>query len=122
VTREQRSVAESTGIGPFFAELSLPMREALVTEYERLIAVGTAEYARGRVLAVGTFTESVDGVVSYLSDSDEVKELVREQTLGVTGAAVLEIRETGAAADGLTEGIFRRDIHSLSPKPEFETE
>lgn len=119
------ALAESTGIGPYLAELSLPTREALAVEYERLIAVGTAEYARGRVLAVGAFTESVDGVVSYLSDSDEVKELVREQTLGVTGAAVQEIRETGAAADGLTEGIFRkifrRDDQPLPPKPGFET-
>jgi hypothetical protein len=122
VTREQRSVAESTGIGPFFAELSLPMREALVAEYERLIAVGTAEYARGRVLAVGAFTESIDGIIGYLGNSEEVGELVREQTLGVTGATVLEIRETGAAADGLTEGIFRRDVQSLPPKPGLGTE
>jgi len=75
---------------------------------------------------VGTFTESVDGVVSYLSDSDEVKQLVREQALGVSGAAVQEIRETGAAADGLTENVFRKifgkDIKQLPPKPVFESE
>jgi hypothetical protein len=120
------AVAESTGIGPFIADVTLPTREALAAEYDRLIAVGTAEYARGRVLAVGTFTESIDGIIGYLGDSDEVGELVREQTMGVTGAAVLEIRETGAAADGLTEGIFRRifrrDVQSLPPKPRFESE
>lgn len=118
--------AEATGVAPFLAELTLPTRIALVEEFDRLVSVGSAEYARGRVLSVGTFTESVDGIVSYLSDSDEVKELVREQTLGVTGAAVQEIRETGAAADGLAEGIFRklfgRDIKSLPPKPVIETE
>ncbi|MCL1594172.1 MAG: hypothetical protein M3132_07480 [Actinomycetia bacterium] len=119
------SVAESTGIGPFITEATLPTREALADEYQRLISIGTAEYARGRVLAVGTFTESIDGIVGYLGNSEEVGELVREQTLGVTGAAVLEIRETGAAADGLTEGIFRkifrRDPQPLPPKPGFET-
>ena len=119
-------LAESTGVGPFLADLTLPTREALATEYKRLINVGTAEYARGRVLAVGAFTESIDGIIGYLGNSEEVGELVREQTLGVTGAAVLEIRETGAAADGLTEGIFRkifgRDAQSLPPKPGFETE
>ena len=119
-------LAESTGVGPLLADLTLPTREALAAEYERLVNVGTAEYARGRVLAVGTFTESLDGIIGYLGDSDEVGELVREQTLGVTGAAVLEIRETGAAADGLTEGIFRkifrRDVQSLPPKPRFESE
>ena len=119
-------LAESTGVGPLLADLTLPTREALAAEYERLVNVGTAEYARGRVLAVGTFTESLDGIIGYLGDSDEVGELVREQTLGVTGAAVLEIRETGAAADGLTEGIFRkifrRDVQPLPPKPRFESE
>jgi hypothetical protein len=119
-------LAESTGVGPLVADLTLPTREALATEYERLVNVGTAEYARGRVLAVGTFTESIDGIIGYLGDSEEVGELVREQTMGVTGAAVLEIRETGAAADGLTEGIFRkifrRDIQSVPPKPRFEPE
>ena len=120
------TVAEATGIAPFVAELTSPTRVALGQHFHRLTSIGSAEYARGRVLAVGTFTESVDGMVSYLSDSDEVKELVREQTLGVTGAAVQEIRETGAAADGLTEGIFRRvfrrDVQPLPPKPGFETE
>jgi hypothetical protein len=119
-------LAESTGVGPLVADLTLPTREALAMEYERLVNVGTAEYARGRVLAVGTFTESIDGIIGYLGDSEEVGELVREQTMGVTGAAVLEIRETGAAADGLTEGIFRkifrRDIQSMPPKPRFEPE
>jgi hypothetical protein len=118
--------AEATGLAPLVAEMTLPTRIALVEEFDRLVSVGSAEYARGRVLSVGTFTESVDGIVSYLSDSDEVKELVREQTLGITGAAVQEIRETGAAADGLTEGIFRKifgkDIKPLPPKPKFEEE
>jgi hypothetical protein len=60
------------------------------------------------VLSVQAFERSVDGIVGYLSESDELGELVREQTIGITGAAVQEIRETGAAADGLTEGIFRK--------------
>ena len=54
------------------------------------------------------FQESTDGIVGLLSNSEELGDLVREQTLGVTGSAVQEVRETGAAADGLTEGVFRR--------------
>jgi hypothetical protein len=117
-------LAEATGLGPFLADVTLPTRQAFAEEFERLVAVGSAEYSRGRVLAVGTFTESVDGIIGYLGDSDEVGELVREQTLGITGAAVQEIRETGAAADGLAEGIFRKifrkDPKTLPPRPEFE--
>ena len=117
--------AEATGIASLVAEVTQPTRIALGEEYARLVRVGSAEYARGRVLSVGAFTGSVDAIVSYLSESDEVKELVREQTLGMTGAAVQEIRETGAAADGLTEGIFRKifrkDVQTLPPKPGFES-
>ena len=119
-------LAEATGVAPFLADVTLPTRKALGQEFQRLSAVGSAEYSRGRVLAVEAFTTSIDGIIGYLGDSDEIGELVREQTLGVTGAAVQEIRETGAAADGLTEGIFRRilrrDLKSLPPQPAFEAE
>lgn len=120
------AIAEATGVAPFVAEVTAPTRRAIAEEIERLTAVGSAEYARGRVLATETFTSSVDGIVEYLGNSDEVGELIREQTLGFAGSAVQEVRETGAAADGLTEGIFRRifgrEIRALPPKPVFDTE
>jgi hypothetical protein len=118
-------VAEATGIAPFLAGLTQPLRTALADERERLADVGAAEYARGRVLATYAFEQSVDGIVSLLSDSEELGELVREQTLGVTGSAVQEIRETSAAADRLTEGIFRRLVRrpdrALPPTPVRES-
>lgn len=115
------AIAEATGVAPFVASVTEPTRTALSEELERLSMVGTAEYARGRVLSVQAFERSVDGIVGYLGESDELGELVREQTLGVTGAAVQEIRETGAAADGLAEGIVRRllgrERRPIPPKP-----
>ena len=101
-------LADVTGVAGFVAGLTEPTRTAIAEERERLTNVGTAEYARGRVLAVYAFQQSTDGIVSLLSDSEELAELVRDQTIGITGSAVQEVRETGAAADGLTEGIFRR--------------
>jgi hypothetical protein len=101
-------VAEATGIAPFVAGLTEPARTALAQERDRLTNVGTAEYARGRVLAVFAFEQSVGGVVDLVSDSPELAELVREQTIGITGSAVKEVRETGASADALTEGVVRR--------------
>lgn len=118
------AVAETTGIAGIVSSLTEPAREALTQEFDRLSKVGTAEYARGRVLSVQAFQRSVDGIVGYLGESDELGELVREQTIGITGAAVQEIRETGAAADGITEGIFRRllgrDSRPLPPVPTAE--
>jgi len=120
------ALAEATGVAPFVAGVTAPTRKAIAEEIERLAAVGSAEYARGRVLATETFTGSVDGIIEYLGDSEEVGELIREQTLGFAGSAVQEVRETGAAADGLTEGIFRkifgREIQAVPPKPAFDTE
>ncbi|GMQ93831.1 MAG: hypothetical protein BMS9Abin12_1311 [Acidimicrobiia bacterium] len=117
-------VAEAAGISGIVSSLTKPARQALAHELDRLSKVGTAEYARGRVLSVQAFERSVDGIIGYLGDSDELGDLVREQTLGITGAAVQEIRETGAAADGLTEGIFRklfgREGRSLPPVPTAE--
>jgi hypothetical protein len=102
------AVAEATGVASFVSSVTEPSRIALAEEIDRLAKVGTAEYARGRVLAVQAFEQSFDGIVGYMGDSEEVAELVREQTIGITGSAVQEIRETGAAADGLTEGLLNR--------------
>jgi hypothetical protein len=117
-------VAEATGIVGIVSSLTEPTRQALAKELDRLSKVGAAEYTRGRVLSVQAFERSVDGIVGYLADSDELGELVREQTIGITGAAVQEIRETGAAADGLTEGILRRllrrESRPLPPAPAVE--
>jgi len=116
--------AETTGIAGFVSSVTEPSRIALADEIERLAKVGTAEYARGRVLAVQAFEESFDAIVTYMGDSEEVGELVRQQTIGITGSAVQEIRETGAAADGLTEGVihklFRRKVQPLPPMPESD--
>lgn len=115
------ALLEATGIAGLVSSLTEPSRVALAQELDRLANVGTAEYARGRVLSVHAFERSIDGIVGYLGASEEVGELVREQTLGITGAAVQEIRETGAAADGMTEGMFRRllgrEKRPLPPAP-----
>jgi hypothetical protein len=118
------AIADATGLAGFVSSVTKPSRVALAEEIERLAHVGTAEYARGRVLAVQAFERSFDGIVGYMGESDEVTELVRQKTIGITGSAVQEIRETGAAADGLTEGVIRklfgRTVRALPPMPEAE--
>jgi hypothetical protein len=119
-------VARATGVQAFVEGFTEPFLVAWQEERERLTAVGTAEYARGRVLAVEVFEQTVGGVMGFIGESDELGDLVREQTLGITGSAVREIRETGAAADGLTEGIFRRllgrNARSVPPRPAAASE
>jgi hypothetical protein len=119
-------VAKATGVQAFVEGFTEPFLIAWKEERERLASVGTAEYARGRVLAVEAFERTVGGVLGFIGESEELGDLVREQTLGITGSAVREIRETGAAADGLTEGIFRRllgrDTRSVPPRPAAASE
>lgn len=116
-----RVVAERIGVTSLIDDLTEPTRTAIAEEIQRLTDVGTAEYARGRVLAVEAFEQSVDGILGLVSDSEALDELVREQTIGITGSAVREMRETGAAADLLTERFFRRILgrepRALPPKP-----
>lgn len=116
-----RYLADTVGLTSFVEGLTEPTRKAWAEERERLTAVGTGEYARGRVLAAHAFERSIDGILALVSDSDELDELVRGQTIGITGSAVREIRETGAAADLLTERFFRRilgrETRPLPPKP-----
>lgn len=116
-----RYLADRVGVTSFLDELTEPARTAWAEERERLVAVGTGEYARGRVLAAQAFERSVDGILGVVGDSDELEELVRDQTIGITGSAVREMRETGAAADLLTERFFRRILgrepRSVPPKP-----
>ncbi len=116
-----RYLADTVGLTSFVDGLTEPTRKAWAEERERLAAVGTGEYTRGRVLAAHTFERSLAGIIGLISESEELDELVREQTLGITGSAVREIRETGAAADLLTERLFRRilrrDFRALPPKP-----
>ncbi|HSJ72521.1 MAG TPA: hypothetical protein VLA29_12840 [Acidimicrobiia bacterium] len=118
-------LASITGVSSFLAGVTEPARTAFAQERLRLSDVGTAEYARGRVLAVSAFESSVNGIVGLLSESEELGDLVREQTLGITGSAIQEIRETGAAADRLTEGIFRRigrrPARQLPPRPAIDS-
>jgi hypothetical protein len=90
-------------------------------EAGRLAALGRAEIARGRMLVTEVYNQSVDGILGNLGESEVLGELVADQALGVTRGAVQEVRETSAAADWLTESIFRRvagrSRRALPPKP-----
>ena len=100
-------------------------RASIKAEIDQLVVLGAGETARGRRLAGAVFDHSMDSVIDHMADSESLDELVREQTTGITSGAVREVRETGAAADGLTENVlrklFRRPIRE-APEPALGTE
>jgi hypothetical protein len=91
-------------------------------EAERLAAIGRNEYTQGRVLFDSVVDNAIDLVLDNVSESESLNELIREQAIGVGGAAIQEVRETGAAADSLTDSvvrkILRRPPRPLPPMPD----
>jgi hypothetical protein len=118
-------LSSAVGLTPLAERTTAAARASIRTELEELVALGSTEIARGRKLVEAVFDESMDSIIDHVADSQSLDDLVREQTTGITAGAVREVRETGAAADGLTENVvrklFRRPLRQ-APEPAFETE
>ncbi len=90
-------------------------------EAGRLSEIGRSEVAQGKALVETVVDSTIDGVLDNVSESDALNELIREQAFGITDSAIQEVRETGAAADNLTDSairkILRREPRALPPRP-----
>lgn len=136
--RMTSSVAENTGfirgmvgygwrvtagspIGWLIAKPVDAVLELVDSEAARLSEIGRAEVAQGKALVETVVDHTIDGVLDNVSESEALNELIREQAFGITDAAIQEVRETGAAADNLTDSairkILRREPRPLPPKP-----
>lgn len=95
--------------------------ERVDAESDRLFAVGRAEVAYGKTLVETVVDATIEGVLDNVSDSEALNDLIREKAAGVTDLAIQEVRETGAAADDLTDRairrLMRRPERDLPPKP-----
>lgn len=100
--------------------------EVVDAETERLSGIGRAEVAHGRVLVESVVDNTIDDVLDNVSESEALNELIREQAFGITDAAIQEVRETGAAADNLTDlairKLLRREPRELPPRPPGNSE
>jgi hypothetical protein len=94
------------------------------TQVDHWIEVGRKEEARSRALANAAVTEQVDSSIQYLTNNQEVQELVQSQSVGLVGAIVEETRERTVSADNFVEAwvrtMLRRPMRSDLPKPEPE--
>lgn len=136
--RVTTTVAESTGLvrnitgygwrvvaaSPIGWLVSKPVdavRERVGAESERLFEIGLAQVAQGKVLVETTMDTTIDVVLDNVSESEALNELIRDKAAGITGAAMQEVRETGAAADNITDSairrLLRRPPRPLPPKP-----
>jgi len=136
--RATSSVAENTGFvagivgygwrvtanSPVGWLISKPVEAVLQridAETDRLVEIGRAEVAHGKVLVETVVDTTIDGVLDNVSESDALGDMIREQAFGITDSAIQEVRETGAAVDNLTDSairkILRREPRALPPKP-----
>ena len=83
-----------------------------------LVDEGRAEEQNGRLLAGMTVQEVIDEFINYISDNEELAELVRDQigqqSIGMAGVVVDNSRRLTSTADNLLEGIVRRILRMRS--------
>jgi hypothetical protein len=80
-----------------------------------LAAIGAAEEREGRVLLTIAMTAAVDQALDLLAVSPQVQQVIREQSVGLTEGAVVEMRKQSARADDLAEAAIRRLLHGRAP-------
>jgi hypothetical protein len=119
-TVHQASAQVSRLTGPLFnSRLLRPLQgryQTMVAQgqarLERLARSGRLEEQTSRRLARETATELVDELLAYLADKPEIRQLVRQQSAGLTQEVVGKLRQRTAAADerlaGLADGILQR--------------
>lgn len=74
----------------------------------RLAAVGQQEQVEGRALARGVVGRLFQASVAQLAGSGEVKRVIHEQSEGIAGEAILDIRAQSIRADNAVEAFALR--------------
>ena len=77
------------------------------SEVARLAEIGKIEEYRSRKLALTATTETVDTSIDYLTDNEELQELITMQGVGIAGEALEEVRERTVSADDFFESVVR---------------
>jgi hypothetical protein len=85
---------------------------------QRWIDIGRAEEPRSRALARSGVEDVINDIVSFLAANPEVAELVQQQSVGLAGEVVEEVRAKTVSADVLAETLVRRLLRR-PPRGEF---
>jgi hypothetical protein len=83
------------------------LREQAALRVERIAASGELEAARCQRLARIGVAEIVDGTLGAVARASEIREVLVEQSAGLMGEAVVEVRRQAERADSLLEDALR---------------
>lgn len=109
---------------PLVKQVRLPTDDAvnsLKRRLDELMAAGRREEENGRVLATEVVEQTIEEIIDYLSQSEPLAELVRdqlnEQSTGVATAVAETARTATNIGDNTLEGIVRR-LFGKTPRAE----
>jgi len=85
------------------------------TVAHKWIATGRVEEARGRKLAIKATQESIDEFINYLSQNEELQNLITEQSMSLAAESMNSVRERTVTSDALAER-FVRALLRLPPR------
>jgi hypothetical protein len=74
----------------------------------RWVELGRREEAASRILAFDALTVLRENMLARVSESPDLKSVIREQSEGIAVTAMSELRERSARADNLAERTVRR--------------
>jgi hypothetical protein len=77
----------------------------------RWAELGRRQQAQSRVLAFDALTVLRENMLARVSESPELKDVIREQSTGIAVTAMSELRESSARADSLVERTVGRLLH-----------
>lgn len=93
-------------------------RLAATTTLETWMQQGRIEEQNGRVVLTRTVTETIDDVISYISDAEELAALVGEQ-INQQGSSVVGVAlDTGRTATLVTDTMIERFARRLLRRPQ----
>ncbi|HFE65953.1 MAG TPA: hypothetical protein ENJ93_01710 [Chloroflexi bacterium] len=77
------------------------------TFVDRWMATGRVEEEHGRKLALKATQESIDEFINYLSQNEELKDLITEQSMSLAAESMDSVRERTVTTDALAERFVR---------------
>lgn len=124
----------SHAVSQIFKPLWYPVQNSrllnpLISRYDSLVARGEAEVTRwietgrkesrySRDLSQVALTETINLVFKYLSENQEIRQLIQSQGTGLADEVLEEARERTVSADTYLEGVIR-SILKRTPRREL---
>jgi hypothetical protein len=86
-------------------------------QLDRLADTGQREQEAGRSLAEGVVKRLVEGGAAEFAESSDVKRVIQQQSQGIAGSALTEIRDHTERADDAAENLARRILRIPREEP-----